>query len=54
MLGQILPSQVALRISVAEEPTIVKMPPDQVERMVLNWFGTHLWHLMGLTMEQSR
>lgn len=36
MLGQVLPSQVSLCISVAEEPTIVKMPLDQIERMVLN------------------
>ena len=36
MLGQVLPSQVSLCISVTEESTIVKMPPDQIERMVLN------------------
>ena len=36
MLKQVLPSHVHLTILLAPDPAIVKLPPDQVERMVLN------------------
>ena len=50
MLSQLLPSGVELTMSTTSEPVVVTLPPDQVERMVLNLVRNSSMAFEGLDM----